>query len=63
MEEKMTVSGRAFELPSFDESNGTITLWYTEQDRKLARGMCDSGLGIYLDTMRSQSGATWPNSP
>lgn len=58
----ITVSGRAFEQPSFDESSGAITLWYTEQDRKLALGMCDNGLGIYVDTMHSASGQTWPGS-
>lgn len=57
---KVTVTGRAFVQPSFDESNGMVTLWYTERDRKLALGMCDHGIGIYVESMRSSSGTEWP---
>lgn len=57
---KITVSGRAFEQPGFDESQGIVTLWYTELDRKLALGMCDHGIGIYVESMRSSTGKEWP---
>ncbi len=56
----VVVTGRAFKQPTFDESSGQVTLWYTEKERKLAMGMCDGGIGIYVDTMRSRSGRTWP---
>jgi hypothetical protein len=56
---RVSVSGSAFEQPTFDESNGTVMLWYTERDRKLALGMCDHGIGIYVESMRSSSGKKW----
>lgn len=57
---EITVTGHAFEQPGFDESKGILTLWYTEKDRKLALGMCDSGPGIYVESMRSGTGQEWP---
>lgn len=57
---KVQVIGQAFQQMSFDESNGVATLWYTEQDRKIALGMCDHGLGIYVESMRSKAGKEWP---
>lgn len=54
------VTGQAFEQPDFDESTGLVMLWYTERDRKLSLGMCDGGVGIYVDSMRSRSGRAWP---
>ena len=53
------VTGQAFQQPDFDESTGMIMLWYTERSRKLSLGMCDSGVGIYVDSMRSRSGRSW----
>lgn len=58
----VSVIGRAFQQPGFDESNGMVTLWYTERDRKLAMGMCDHGIGIYVESMRSSTGNDWPAS-
>jgi hypothetical protein len=58
----VTLSGRAFKQPTFDESDGQLTLWYSELDRKLPLGMCDQGLGIYVDSMKSASGEMWPSS-
>lgn len=55
------VTGQAFEQPDFDQSTGLIMLWYTERDRKLSLGMCDGGVGIYVDSMRSRSGRAWPS--
>lgn len=57
---KVTVVGRAFEQPSFDSSEGQIALWYSEEDRKIALGMCDGGLGIYVASMKASSGSAWP---
>jgi hypothetical protein len=57
------VTGRAFQQPSFEDKDGTATLWYTEGDRKLATWACDGSIGIYVDTMRSRSGRTWPPQP
>ena len=54
------VTGQAFEQPDFDESTGLVMLWYTERDRKLSLGMCDGGVGIYVDSIRSRSGRVWP---
>lgn len=56
----VVVTGRAFEQPSLDEDGGVFALWYTELERKLPMGMCDSGIGIYVDTMRSRNGRSWP---
>lgn len=57
---KVTVSGRAFGQPGDDGSDGTVLFWYTERDRKLAMGMCDQGMGIYVNSMQSRSGRKWP---
>lgn len=59
-ESEVVVTGRAFKQPSFDESDGTVTLWYTEKERKLAMGMCDDGIGVYVESMRSSAGRSWP---
>lgn len=58
---EVIVIGIAFKQPTFDETNGDIVLWYKEKDRKLAVGMCDSGIGIYVTSIKSLSGKTWPN--
>lgn len=60
--EKVNVSGRAFQQPDFDQSGDAVPLWYTEQDRKLALGMCDDGIGIYVESMRSRTGKAWPKN-
>jgi hypothetical protein len=63
---KVFVEGRSFRQPDFNGSNGMAVLWYTEKDRKLALGMCDSGPGIYVESMRTKAGMKWeakPNSP
>lgn len=56
----VVVEGRAFNQPSTDTELGVL-MWYAEKDRKLATGMCDGGMGIYVDTLRSASGETWPD--
>lgn len=56
------VTGTAFAPPLFDDSE-LIALWYTEGDRKLALGMCDGGIGIYVDSMRSRRGRVWSFDP
>ncbi|MCX7564391.1 hypothetical protein OS176_12765 [Xanthomonadaceae bacterium XH05] len=53
------VEGRAFLQPNTETDIGVLS-WYAEKDRKLATGMCDHGLGIYVDTLRSASGEAWP---
>ncbi len=57
--QRVRVLGHAFEQPAFDESNEMTVLWYTEQDRKLARGICDHGTGVYVESMRLKSGREW----
>lgn len=56
------VGGQAFEQPAFDDSSGIIMLWYTERDRKVSLGMCDGGVGLYVDTMRARKGLSWPHN-
>lgn len=56
---KVSVVGRAFRQPNFDGSNDIVPLWYTEQGRKLALGICDHGIGIYVESMRSSAGKEW----
>jgi hypothetical protein len=56
------VHGRAFVQPNTETDFGVLSA-YSEKDRKLAIGMCDHGLGFYVDTLRSASGRTWPGSP
>lgn len=58
--EKVKVSGRVFRQPNLDYGGDAVPLWYTEQDRKLALGICDDGLGIYVNSMWSRSGEAWP---
>jgi hypothetical protein len=54
------VSGRAFAQPNSSTENGVL-YWYTEKDRKLAIGMCDGGIGVYVESMRTSSGGQlWP---
>lgn len=57
-DQMVEVQGRVFAQPSPDTELGVIT-WFSEKDRKLATGICDHGLGIYVDTLRSASGETW----
>lgn len=56
------VHGRAFAQPDTETDLGVLS-WFSEKDRKLATGMCDHGLGVYVDTLRSAPGRTWPDSP
>lgn len=58
---RVEVSGRAFRQPSTDTDDGFIT-WYTEKERKLAVGVCDGGMGIYVESIKSRSGQRWPVS-
>jgi len=54
------VTGQAFAQPGFDDGD-LITLWYTERGRKLSMGMCDGGVGIYVESMHSRRGRSWPS--
>ncbi|WP_155953111.1 hypothetical protein [Pseudoxanthomonas suwonensis] len=54
------VEGRAFGQPSTETDMGVLS-WYAEEDRKLATGICDQGVGIYVDTLQSASGEAWPD--
>lgn len=54
------VEGRAFAQPS-PEGNVGVLSWYAEKDRRIATGMCDQGVGIYVDTLQSSSGEVWPD--
>lgn len=56
---QVLVVGRAFLQPGFDDSSGEAKLWYMEGDRKIAMGMCDHGVGIYVESMTSESGQSW----
>lgn len=56
---RVRAEGRAFLQPDTQTDRGVL-MWYAEKDRKLATGMCDGGPGIYVDTLRSASGETWP---
>lgn len=56
---ELVVTGRAFMQPA-DQDDGMVVFWYTEQERKLSMGMCDGGIGICVDTMRSRNGRSWP---
>ncbi|MCE4369704.1 hypothetical protein [Xanthomonas hortorum] len=56
------VQGRAFAQPDTETDLGVLS-WFSEQDRKLATGMCDHGPGVYVETLRSASGQAWPASP
>lgn len=47
------VIGKGFVQPSFAPA-GQIVLWYTEQGRKVARGMCDGGIGVFVWSIRSK---------
>jgi len=55
----VTVRGEAFAQPNPLVDGGYMT-WYAVKDRKLSTGSCDDGLGIYVATMRSAAGKTWP---
>lgn len=59
---KVSVQGRAFAQPSFSDADGVV-LWYSEQGRKLPLGICDHGIGVFVDTVSLPSGETWPTSP
>lgn len=52
------VQGRAFAQPNTETDLGVLS-WFSERDRKLATGMCDQGMGVYVDTLRSASGQAW----
>ena len=54
------LEGRAFAQPNAETDMGVLS-WYAQEDRKLATGMCDQGLGIYVDTLQSTSGEAWPD--
>lgn len=56
---EVVATGGAFAQPMFDETDGSVTLWYEEGDRKIAMGMCDHGTVIFVEKMRSSSGMTW----
>lgn len=56
------VHGRVFAQPHTETDLGVL-IWYSEKDRRLATGICDHGPGIYVDTLHSASGQTWPASP
>lgn len=59
--QEVSVSGSTFQQPGFDESQGMLSIWYTERDRRVGLGRCDGGPGIYVATMRMASGARhWP---
>jgi len=60
---EVSVTGRAFKQPADNEKSGIATLWYTEKERKLAMGMCDGGIGLYVDTVRSGDGRSWSSPP
>jgi hypothetical protein len=51
----VTVIGRAFLQPS---TEGALS-WYAEGDRRLAAGICDHGLGLYVQTL-SSGRLVWP---
>lgn len=55
------VRGQAFQQPAFNDSSGIVMFWYTERDRKLSLGMCDGGVGVYVHSMRSKNGHSWPS--
>ena len=58
---EVSVTGNTFQQPGFDESQGVLSLWYTEQDRRVGLGRCDGGPGLYVTSMRMASGAhQWP---
>lgn len=52
------LEGRGFAQPNTEPEMGVLS-WYSERDRKLATGMCDHGLGLYVNILRSSSGQTW----
>lgn len=56
----VVATGRAVLQPKFDESDGVATLWYEEGGRMVGMGMCDQGIVIYVESMRSESGMIWP---
>lgn len=56
---KVKVMGRAFLQPGIESGGDGVLMWYAEQDRKLALGMCDGGMGIYVTSLKT-SGEIWP---
>ncbi|WP_162125647.1 hypothetical protein [Pseudoxanthomonas wuyuanensis] len=56
---KVKVVGRAFLQPGIDSDGDGVLMWYAERDRKLALGMCDGGMGIYVISLEA-SGEVWP---
>lgn len=56
----VVVTGNGFSQPDFAE-NGVAILWYSERDRKLSLGMCDGGIGVYVESMRATNGSRWPS--
>lgn len=55
---KVMVRGRAFRQPGMAVEGGVL-FWYKEKERKLAFGMCDGGIGVYVESIRSSSGELW----
>jgi len=53
------VRGLGFSQPDPNTDLGYLS-WFSEKDRRLATGMCDSGPGVYVLTMRSGDGRSWP---
>lgn len=53
------VKGAAFLQPSFKDEDAV--LWYEQDGRKVATGICDGGMGLRVDSMRSRLGAAWPS--
>lgn len=60
---RVVVVGRAFQQPGVDQGGGNVVLWYTEKGRKLSMGMCDGGVGIYVDSITSHDGRKWIAPP
>ncbi|MDH5821557.1 hypothetical protein QFW77_00920 [Luteimonas sp. RD2P54] len=58
----VSVQGRAFVQPSFEVA-GEVVLWYAEQGRQVPLGVCDHGIGVFVDTVSLPSGEVWPASP
>jgi hypothetical protein len=57
---RVGVTGQVFEQPNFDNGDGTVATWYKRQGRKLELGVCDHGIGIYVESMRTSTGKEWP---
>ncbi|MCD9032201.1 hypothetical protein LDO32_10750 [Luteimonas sp. Y-2-2-4F] len=58
----VSIQGRAFLQPSFEDTDDVV-LWYAEQGRRVPLGVCDQGIGVFVNTVALPSGETWPASP